>query len=665
MPSEGLARNGLHLAALTSFAIAQQYFEPLADGPDFFIERGATSLDVVIFALGFVIVPPALLVVVEALAGLAHAWARDALHLTFVGGLVALIAWQAITGADPGARPVVAYAVSALVGAAGALAYARADPVRSVFTVLGVAPVVVLVVFLGFSPVRTLAFGGGGPEAERVKSNGVPVVLVVLDELPTASLMDSRGGIDSRRLPGFAALARDATWYRNAASPGDYTQLAVPAILSGRRPRAGTLQVASEHPRNLFTLVGGDHRLDAFEALTDICRTPCERQVREPFGRRMRGMVSQIVERVPALPPGVRSRVANAISAEGPPAAARPIRDVGTQSVRRFVATTQDVRFARFLDTLGDGTRPTLNYLHLVLPHRPWRYLPDGRRYESPRPYRDGLFGRWPRDRRIVDLAWQRHLLQTSAVDGMLTRLLDRLKASGAYERSLLVVVADHGAAFREGDHSRIATATNVGEIAPVPLFVKAPRQRGGGVDDSDVETTDVLPTVARQLAIRLPWKTDGVPAGSSPRRATLTVRRQDDGGEVRVGRRRLERLRDEAVRTRLATFGRGLYALGPHPSLIGRPLSSSRRAPGVRTVLDSPRRYAGVDPAARTIPVDVTGSVEGGQPRSRPLAVAVNGIVAATGWTITNASEEYFTILVPASSLRRGRNSVEAVALR
>ena len=382
MPSEGLARNGLHLAALTSFAFAQQYFEPLADGPDFFIERGATSLDVVIFALGFVIVPPALLVVAEALAGLAHARARDALHLAFVGGLLALIAWQAITGADPGARPFVAYAVSALVGAAGALAYARADPVRSVLTVLGVAPVVVLVVFLGFSPVRTLAFGGGGPEAERVKSNGAPVVLVVLDELPTASLMDSRGGIDSKRLPGFAALAREATWYRNAASPGDYTQLAVPTILSGRRPRAGTLQVASEHPRNLFTLLGGDHRLDAFEALTDICRAPCERQVREPFGRRMRGMVSKIVESVPALPPGVRSRVANVISAEGPPAAARPIRDVGTQSVRRFVATTQDVRFARFLDTLGDGTRPTLNYLHLVLPHRPWRYLPDGRRYE-------------------------------------------------------------------------------------------------------------------------------------------------------------------------------------------------------------------------------------------------------------------------------------------
>ena len=43
MPSQSLARDGLHLAALCSFAFAWQYFEPLADGPDFFIQQGATA----------------------------------------------------------------------------------------------------------------------------------------------------------------------------------------------------------------------------------------------------------------------------------------------------------------------------------------------------------------------------------------------------------------------------------------------------------------------------------------------------------------------------------------------------------------------------------------------------------------------------------------------
>ena len=132
----------------------------------------------------------------------------------------------------------------------------------------------------------------------------------------------------------------------------------MPTILTGRRPAAGPLQVASEHPRNLFTLLGGDHRLDVFEALTDICRTPCERQLREPFGRRMRGLVSSIVE-----------QRAGAAAGHAPARRGRDLRrgsahrrtadpEGRDESVRRFLATTQDVRFERFLDTLGDGSRP-------------------------------------------------------------------------------------------------------------------------------------------------------------------------------------------------------------------------------------------------------------------------------------------------------------------
>jgi hypothetical protein len=202
-----------------------------------------------------------------------------------------------------------------------------------------------------------------------------------------------------------------------------------------------------------------------------------------------------------------------------------------------------------------------------------------------------------------------------------------------------------------------------VGEIAPVPLFVKSPRQRHGGVDDSDLETTDVLPTIAASLDVRLPWKVDGVAAESEPHRRTLTVRRQDDGGTVTISRRRLARLRNAAARRRSETFAHGLYELGPR--LAGRPLRGVRRATGVRAILDSPGRYGSVDPGARTIPVDVTGRVEGGRVRSRPVAVAVNGVVAATGWTIADGGAEYFTVLVPPSSLRGGRNSVEAVLLR
>ena len=72
------------------------------------------------------------------------------------------------------------------------------EVVRSFASVLAVAPVVVLGLFLFFSPVRAFAFGGGGSAPEEVESNGASVVLLVLDELPTASLMDARGGLHAR-----------------------------------------------------------------------------------------------------------------------------------------------------------------------------------------------------------------------------------------------------------------------------------------------------------------------------------------------------------------------------------------------------------------------------------------------------------------------------------
>ncbi len=667
MPSQGLARNGLHLAALCSFAIAWQYFQRLADGPDFFIQQGATATDVVVFALGLLIVPPAVLLGLEWITGLVSRRARDALHLVCVGGLSALIAWQAITDADPGARPALAFSIAAAIGAGVAYAYARVDSVRTWLTVLSAAPAVVLVLFLGFSPARTLAFGGAGPEPRSPSSSGAPVVMVVLDELPTTSLMDERGRIDVARYPGFAAFARDATWYRNAFTVADYTQLAVPALLTGKDPRPGAVQVAAEYPDNLFTLLGGSYRLNVFEALTDLCRAACERQLREPFGPRMRKMVSSIVETVPSLPPSIRGRLSKAISVDEPPRDASRSRRVAPDSVRRFLSTTQDVRFERFLDTLGQGSHHTLDFMHLLLPHRPWHYLPDGRRYLSPRSYRAGLVGAWSRDRRVVQIGRQRHQLQAAMVDRMLRRLVLHLKERGAYDRSLIVVAADHGLSFRPGAHARNVSRSTVDEIAPVPLLVKAPRQRRGRIDDSDVQSTDVLPTIAAHLGVDVPWTMDGVPAQTRPVRRSVTLWRHDDGDRLVFGRRDLELRRDAAVRTKLAMLGSNgdPYRIGPRPKLIGRRAQGEPGLVPARATLDAPGRYQSVDKGARSLPVDVTGEIHADRRPSRPLAIVVNGIVAATAWSIAGGDSEYFTSLVPPAALTQGRNRVRVLGIR
>ena len=71
MRPDGLGRRALELVALCGFAVAQPLFELLGDNPEFFAVRGSPGGDIVLFALALVVLPPLLLIAVEALAGLA------------------------------------------------------------------------------------------------------------------------------------------------------------------------------------------------------------------------------------------------------------------------------------------------------------------------------------------------------------------------------------------------------------------------------------------------------------------------------------------------------------------------------------------------------------------------------------------------------------------
>ena len=67
-----------------------------------------------------------------------------------------------------------------------------------------------------------------------------PIVVVVFDQLPLISLLDRDGRIDGTLYPNFAALSRDAAWFRNASAVGDMTNWALPAILTGNYPTGPT-----------------------------------------------------------------------------------------------------------------------------------------------------------------------------------------------------------------------------------------------------------------------------------------------------------------------------------------------------------------------------------------------------------------------------------------
>jgi hypothetical protein len=624
----------------------------------------------VLFALVVTLVPPALLTLLVWLAD--KAGFGDALQLVFVGLLAAAILLPPIGDLLGGSA--ISVPVALLAGAGLAALYARAAPVRSFVTVLSPAPLLFLVLFLFISPVSDLVLPEGGAEAVAGESGSkTPVVMVVFDELPATSLMDSEDRIDARRYPAFASLARDATWYRTATTVSGRTTEAVPAMLTGRKPREGDLPIAADHPQSLFTLLSRSHRLSVVEPITDVCPSDLCDEDRPDMADRLTSLakdlrVVSLHQLLPDdldddLPPIDRDWQGFENEAIGPRANSEQRRAFIEEIFERIDNDDPPAKFAETIKAAGErGARPPFLFLHTSIPHIPWHFTPEGKRYETGVSLPGVIDGTWVGPQWLADQGFQRHLLQTEYADKLLGDLLRRLRDTGLYDRAMIVVIADHGVSFKAGDRRRRPTPTNVQDVAAVPLFIKLPDQSEGGIEDTAVRTIDVLPTIAEELGLTLREPIDGVPVDerdADPDNEIDVPDSWEAGTTTDFGtilRQRRERLRYE--RSLLDASGYEAFKMGPRPDLIGRPARATEPGDG-KVSLQDPGQFDDVDIDAPLLPVWVSGTVTA-LPGGSDLAIVVNGRVAAT----TKVDRSRFGALVPPSALRDGENGVEVLEI-
>ena len=678
---------GLHIAALTTFALAQPLFDLLGRNPEFFVAHDSTRWDIVLFAVALTLVPPLALVLLEALVLPAGRTPRAALHLLLVGGLTAVIALEALRRLD--GSTAILIAAAAVVGATAAAAYARVVAMRSFLTLLSLAAPVFVALFLFQSPVSHLVLSGGGEARPAVGITAdAPVVMVSFDEFPLMSLLDHRGLVDGRRFPAFGDLARHATWFRNADASSDETLHAVPAILSGTFPHKGQLPIASDYPKNLFTLLGGRYHLEVFEAVTHLCpRTLCKE---EPGRGRLRTRVlasdagivylhvllpDRLASRLPSISEGWSNfqgaDVGRPTAPTPVPGAPRPTLDSGRVLAEAF-STNRLARFDGFIAAIQRSDRqPTLYFAHMLLPHRPWAYLPSGRQYGNAVAVFGTGSGIWPEHEDwLLTQAYRRYLLQLGFADRMLGRLFAQLRATGLYDRSLIVITADHGIAFRAGQPLRGIRPSNIADIAPVPLFVKAPHQRRGRIVDTPVQTVDIVPTIADILGIQLPWDLDGrsALAPGAGRRVARVVK--TSGDVVSAPTKTIAHHTRHLAARWTSIFGEhtdeeALLGVGPRSDLVGKRIAALdvERATMLTATLNASedRWLRSVDLHSSFVPANVTGRIVG--PSSRTgltLALAVNGRIAALTESFELRGAIQFEELVPESAFRNGANDAE-----
>ena len=442
----------LHLAVLTAFALGQPLFDLLGKNPEFFAARGSSAGDIIAFSLLVVVGPPLIGILIEFLVGLASKPARQVVHLVFLAVLTALGVIQFLK--DSISSDVVLIVLSLGIGALLAFGYSKAEPVRSFLSVLSPAPLVLLIVFLFISPVSDIVTAGDA-EAKDVKGgSNAPIVFLGLDEFPGISIMDSQGKIDAKRFPGFAELAKSSTWFPNAHSIYDSTSRAWPAIMDGNYPEKDKrLPTSADHPNSIFAILGKSHSMNVSEEATTVCPNDLCKDERqdEPFVDRIKSMTDDLglVYQHMVAPPGIEKDLdtvsetwgdfgggggggGTAKPGAGGSEATGPARGDGGKKTLENLRGGRTERLDEWIASIKDTRRPTLNFKHLLLPHVPWQYLPDGRTYSpagtDPIPQ---ISRQSYKDQGQVDVLQQRHLLQVGFVDSEIQRLIAHLKKEG------------------------------------------------------------------------------------------------------------------------------------------------------------------------------------------------------------------------------------------
>ncbi len=162
---------------------------------------------------------------------------------------------------------------------------------------------------------------------------------------------------------------------------------------------------------------------------------------------------------------------------------------VEARTGKRTLRLPADVVTAEALEWLDHGRAPFFAWLHFYDAHAP---------YQPPEPYRCAYPGR-PYDASVAFM------------DAQVGRLIDWLRRRALLDRTVVVVVADHGESL--GEHGEFTHARRLYEsVLHVPFILRAPLAGLAGLRVRPVvRTVDMLPTVLALLHAPPPAGIDGV----------------------------------------------------------------------------------------------------------------------------------------------------------
>lgn len=422
------------------------------------------------------------------------------------------------------------------------------------------------------------------------------VFMLVVDEFNGSFIMNEKGRIDKENFPNLAKFGKGASWYRNHTTNADTTVAAVPSILTGQRPNInGEDRVDFDH--NVFELLRKEYRIESYEPITEICSF-CSKPKRSNY------LAGAELDRSKTYQ-GSMSHVAGAMNA------------------------------------IEKREQPTFWFAHLLVPHVPWVFLPNGYRYNDstlPRPGlgEDNIFSQ---ESYPALLSKQRGMLQAQFADRIIGLWLTKLKRLGLWHNSMIIVLSDHGSDATPNKARRSIDGASFSQLAGVPMFVKYPNQRSGHISERASSHENILPTI-NAFTVKNPDYRGTTLASANQ---TPTVRSAARDANVSMALKDMIAERREMIREREQKLA-SPYLMRQFQPLLGRRVKAIGPAAGAKLCLDNQQYFDKIGGPKRTLPAAyLTADSYGLRSGSKIVVTLADRIVA--GGEIASYGEEGYKL--------------------
>ncbi len=272
LPQNTILPASLAIYTLWCFAVVQPILHNISgESVPLLISHGLNLVDILIFLFGLAILVPGTILALTFIALFMHKFiylSCVTFFMFLLTNLFVLICIKSIGMASWGSvNWQIQLFASIAISIFFLISYYRFPSIKKFTSLLAISSLVFIFNFIFLSDLGYL-FDENKQESSLQKSYP-PIIMVVLDAIPLASLLNENLEFDSTHFPNFTALAAKSNWYRFLQGTYTNTTKAIPVILTGNLEvkEAPTHEL---YPNNILNHLGDYYRIYSEEQMTSL-----------------------------------------------------------------------------------------------------------------------------------------------------------------------------------------------------------------------------------------------------------------------------------------------------------------------------------------------------------------------------------------------------------